>query len=249
MGWLGKAIGGSLGFMIGGPIGAIAGMALGHQFDSTDSTVHFQTRYSDGEKSQAVFFIATFSLFAKIARADGKVTQEEINVIENVMKNQLGMDSASQEMAIKIFRAAKDSPASFESFAEQFYSLFYHRRDLLTMMIEILLQIAYADGEFHPNEERLIQSAAGLFQIRPHEYDRLRALYIKDHDKYYKILGCERNTSTDDIKKKYRDLAMEYHPDRIIAKGLPEEFTKFATQKFQEIQEAYDKIMTERKAA
>jgi len=250
MGWLGKAIGGSIGFFVGGPIGAVFGTVIGHQFDrSGQTTGGIKHVFSPQERSQAVFFVSAFSLAAKLARADGRVTKEEIDVVDNFIRTQLRLDNDARDMAIKIFNVARDSKESFDIFAQQFYELFREDRQMLISMLELLIKIAKADGTFHPNEEKMIKRAAIIFYIDLKEYERLKAMYVKNNNKYYAILGAVRNESDEEIKKKYRKLVMEYHPDRVISKGLPEEFTKFANKKFQEIHEAYEKVMQERQAA
>ncbi len=250
MGWLGKAIGGSIGFFLGGPLGAVFGAVIGHQFDKNgDTGANPGTVFTRHEHTQAVFFVATFSLFAKLARADGRVTREEINVVESFMQNSLHLDKDAREMAIKIFNAAKDSRDSFDMYAEQFYELFYNESHFLNTMLEMLIRIAAADNILHNNEERMLKRAAIIFNIDLKEFERIKAIYIQNNDKYYATLGANRNDSNEVIKKKYRQLVLEHHPDRVISKGLPEEFTKIATEKFQEIQEAYEKIMQERNAA
>ncbi len=254
MGWLGKAIGGSLGFMVGGPFGAIFGAVLGHQFDKTQTYSPFDGQqqrqsFTDQEKNQAVFFVSTFSLLAKLARADGKVTREEINVIDDYIKNYLNFDNDARDMAVKIFNVAKDSNETFDAFAQQFYGLFRNDRQMLYSMLELLVRVAKADGSIHPSEEQMLQRAAIIFNIGTTEYERIKGMHVQDNNKYYAILGATPNDTDDEIKKKYRQLVKEYHPDAVIAKGMPEEFIKFATEKFKEIQEAYDNVMKERKAA
>lgn len=282
MSWIGKAVGGTIGFMIGGPLGAIAGAALGHGFDTTAGHKEIKLNcpncgaslvipspgeyqcpdcnhtfvYGDDGYKQDVystdqlhmtFYITTFSLLAKLARADGFVSREEINAIENFIQNKLQLDNQARKIAIDVFRTAKNSPNTFEDFAKQFYHVFRDEPEILLSMIEILLEVAYADGTFHPNEERLINSAVYIFHIRSDDYEWLKAKYDRDIDKYLAILGCSRTDSNEVIKKKYRKLITEYHPDKIISKGLPEEFTNYAKKKFIEIQEAYEKVMAERK--
>ena len=250
MGWLGKAIGGSIGLFVGGPIGAIFGAVIGHQFDKNgQSTGGFTKVFSPQERSQAVFFVSAFSMAAKLARADGRVTKEEINIVDDFIRNQLRLDNDARDMAIKIFNVARNSREPFDVFAQQFYELFRQDRQMLMTMLELLIKIATADGTIHSEEEKMIRRAAVIFYIDQNEFGRLKDIYIKNNDKYYAVLGASQSDSDDEIKKKYRKLVMEYHPDRVIAKGLPEEFTKFANKKFQEIHEAYEKVMKERQAA
>jgi len=250
MGWLGKILGGSLGYLVGGPIGAVAGAALGHGFDAaadlqrsgTGSAAEPLTAH---ESQQAAFFVSTFSMLGKLAKADGVVSREEVAAVEAFMRNNLGLPPQARRLAIRIFDEAKSSPVEFEDYARQFYGLFHGRPEMLYSMVELLTTVALADGVFHPEEQRLIAAAAEIFGV---EYEQVRRARTDDADRYYAVLGASREDSMTEIKKKYRALAQEYHPDRIISKGLPEEFVKFANQKFQEIQEAYEKIKAERGA-
>ena len=110
----------------------------------------------------------------------------------------------------------------------------------------MLFKIAMADGEFHPNEKQMLISAAKIFGFDDSEFERIKSIYIDDISKYYAILDCNESDSVEKIKNQYRKLAMEYHPDKIISKGLPPEFVELANDKFREIKEAYDRIRTER---
>jgi len=103
-----------------------------------------------------------------------------------------------------------------------------------------------ADGALSASEENLILSAVRIFNFSDEKYRKLKSKYIQDVDKHYATLVCDRNDSNDHIKRQYRKLVSDYHPDKIASKGLPEEFTKFANDKFREIQEAYDVIKKER---
>lgn len=248
MGWLGKIVGGTIGFALGGPLGAILGAVFGHRFDT--GVEHYYTdersRLSYNEQSQLTFFVATFSMLAKLAKADGHVSKEEIHSIENFMVRDLRLDPEGRRIATKILHTAIDSPATFQDFATQFYNQFVHQPQLLELMMDVLLRVSVADGILSESEETLILSAARIFNFGEQKYAELRSRYAKDFGKYYAILGSNRSDSDEHIKKQYRKLVKQYHPDKIAAKGLPEEFTKFAHDKFREIQSAYDAIKRER---
>jgi len=113
-------------------------------------------------------------------------------------------------------------------------------------LIDILLRVAVADGGLNENEERIIYSAVRIFNFSEAKYQTFRSKYVSDVEKYYAVLGCNSKDHDDRIKQQYRKLAQDYHPDKIVSKGLPEEFVKFATDKFREIQHAYDTIKQER---
>ncbi|MCG6908789.1 MAG: TerB family tellurite resistance protein [Deltaproteobacteria bacterium] len=248
MGWLGKVIGGTIGFAMGGPLGAIAGAVFGHAFDSSgEGYVRPAGRtLSAGEETQMAFFLGAFSMLAKLAQVDGNVSREETASIERFMVQDLQLNPQSREVAITIFNTALQSPGSFESFARQFYDRFRFQPQLLDLMIDIMMRVSLADGVLSAGEEDLIHAAVRIFNLSESQYGAIRSRYVSDVEKYYAILGCSRSDSEEKIKRQYRKLVQEYHPDKIASKGLPEEFTRLAEEKFREIQEAYDTVKKER---
>jgi DnaJ like chaperone protein len=252
MSWFGKMIGGTIGFALGGPIGAVAGAAFGHTFVDKKEDAYLkaipgrQSSLSSNEEAQLIFFAAAFSMLAKICKADGEITQKEVQAVESFMKHDLQLDGTSQETAKNIFRQAIDSPERFEAFASQFYTVFRSQPNIIELMVDVLLRVSSADGHISQEEESMLLSATGIFNYSAADYSRLKSKYVKVTNKYYAVLKCDETASNEEIKKQYRTLVTEYHPDKIEAKGLPEEFIKFANDKFREIQEAYDHIKEER---
>jgi DnaJ like chaperone protein len=248
MGIIGKVLGGAIGFAMGGPLGAVAGAVFGHAYDSSKHTprLGYSGQVSTAEQSQITFFVAAFSMLAKLTKSDGTISDEEIRSIENFMARDLHLSPSDRKIAVDIFHTAVASPETFESFAAQFYNAFHDQPQMLEFMIDILLRVSLSDGELTPGEEQMIDSAVRIFHINPARFDELKARYVSKTEKYYAILGASRTDSIEEIKKKYRKLVSEYHPDKIASKGLPEEFIKFANDKFREIQEAYDAIKKEK---
>jgi DnaJ like chaperone protein len=248
MGWVGKLLGGTLGFAIGGPLGAILGAALGHGFDwgTKNLRSEYGGRRGPIRRSQLTFFVATFSMLSKLSEADGYVSPEELKTIDEFMTRELGLDQPSRETAARIFNAARSSPEGFEDFALQFYGEFHERRQLLLVMVDILVRVAVSDGAMGTAEEAMIRSAVSIFDIDEIQYRAILSRYSSQIDRYYTILQSERADSNDEIKRRYRRLANEYHPDKIASKGLPEEFSHYASEKFREIQEAYEHVRAER---
>lgn len=248
MGILGKIVGGTLGFAIGGPLGAIAGTAFGHVFDKSGEVYDQGQKpgLSVGESTQLTFYVAAFSMLAKLVQVDGQAKQEEINSVEQFMIRDLNLDPYGQRITKNIFFTALRSPQRFEDFAYQFYSQFHAQPQFLELMIDILFRVAAADGNLNPGEENLIHAAVRIFQFNEKDYQKIRQKYTGVVDKSYAILGCDKGDPDEVIKSRYRKLVSDYHPDKIASKGLPDEFIKFANAKFQEIQTAYEDIKNER---
>lgn len=239
MSWFGKIMGGSVGFMLGGPIGALVGASLGHTLIDGKAE---PGRMTGQEQRQAVFFTAMFAMLGKIAKADGKVCENEINIVRSFMRDKLRLDAATQQFAMGVFNEAKDNRTPFEDYARQFGQLFQREQQLRMMFFEMLFSLALADGVLHPAEEKILRAAPSLLGLHGDIYDTVKRQFVNDVSHYYAILELEDGADMSAVKKAYRKLVSEYHPDKIISKGLPEDFIKFAEEKFREINEAYEAI-------
>ncbi|MFA5468554.1 MAG: TerB family tellurite resistance protein [Sphaerochaetaceae bacterium] len=244
MGWIGKVVGGALGLAMGGPLGMIAGVAFGNLFDRTAQKR--EETYTPSQQSQMVYFVATFSMLAKMATADGRFVTEERRKVEEFIERDLKLDTESKTAAWRVFNAALSAPNSFEQYAQQFYQNFADERAHLEMMLDVLVAVAAADGTISAAEERLINSAATIFRLPASLLESIKSRYIKNLDKAYSVLGLSKESGEKEIKGAYRRLSRDFHPDSIASKGLPEEFTLFASEKFRSIQEAYELIKKER---
>jgi DnaJ like chaperone protein len=249
MGWMGKVIGGTIGLALAGPVGAVAGAVFGHMLDADENQRLFPAKktLTPDERAQMTFFVASFSMLAKIAGADGRVVDSEITSIRRFMADDLKLNDRSMRAAEMIFKTALNSPQGFDDFAAQFYNEFHDQPQLLEMMLDILIRVSVADDDLNRIEEQLINSAVRIFSIPKDAYQKIRLRHIRDSDKYYAILGCDPNDSDEHIKHQYRKLVRDFHPDAIASKGLPEEFITFASDKFREIQGAYEIIKKERR--
>lgn len=252
MGWFGKLALGSLGMLLGGPLGAIAGAAMGHMLiDKKADQAWRQYReipppeFGRAERVQAAFFVSLFSVLGKISKIDGVVTRDELNVVQAFI-NGLPIDETEKQFARQVFNEAKSSPYRIEDFAAQLRQAVGGRAELLEAYFDLLLRIVAADGAFHPAEEEALYKVKAVFGISDHHYEDMQAVYFDGLDKHYKALNCTPESSIDDIKRNYKKLVKDFHPDVIISKGLPEEFVEFASNRFREIQESYENIRRER---
>ena len=271
MGWIGKIVGGTLGFMFGGPLGAIAGAAFGHAFDKSkeydridenrrwgfdpddlfgaeDSrfTGYANRRLNRAEYEQMTFFVGTFSLLAKLIKADGEVREIELKAVDSFMRNDLRLDPGSMASAKQIFNSALSSDEPYSDIASQFYKAFKSQPQILELLLDILFRVANSDGTVSKPEGKLILETARIFHYEQWQYDRIKERYVTVTDRHYAILNCTPQDNNETIKKNYRKLVAENHPDKVMAKGLPQEFVEIATRKFQEIQSAYEHIRKER---
>jgi DnaJ like chaperone protein len=263
MSWWGKALGGAFGFMIGGPLGALVGIAFGHNFDRGLNSID-KDDWQGGvnqERIQLAFFTATFSVMGYITKVDGRVTRDEIRLAEEVMEH-LGLNAEMRESAKKLFNEGKSDNFPIDEVLEQFKKEAHRRTTLIQMFLEIQVQAAYADGVMHPAEEKALAHICQKLGIPLEQLKRLeemlkagfgntgysqsgsRQTTLKDA---YAIMGVDDSVSDAELKKTYRRLMSQHHPDKLVAKGLPEEMVQDATEKTQQIKSAYEMIRDSRK--
>jgi DnaJ like chaperone protein len=239
---------------MGGPVGALIGGAIGHLF--VDSQLEAQevgqkrlegegsrqSVFSNQEQKQAVFFASTFAMLGKMAKADGKITQAEIKVVESFMRSHLQLDKQARMFAINIFNRAKDDAYPYSQYASEFARHFQNDRNMRMLLFEIVFQVAAADGSLHHTEEQLLKETIRYLKIPSHLFEELKARLAPSVDPAYAVLGLTPEATDAELKKAYRAKVMEYHPDKIVSKGLPEEFLKYAEEKFKEANQAYESI-------
>ncbi len=255
MGWLGKLFGGTVGFMFGGPLGMIAGIAFGHMFDKagTAGTTYTQQDtgrfYTTQDREQMIFFVGAFSMLARIAAADGSVSASERQKVIEFIRRDLRLGYQEEEVALKVFDTALQGNGTFDQFASQFYQNFSHATNILQLMIDIFYRVAAADGNISSAEEAMIRRAAGIFHLPNSFVDAVCNQYggcSTASDRSYAVLNLTRNATDEEVKRAFRKMSIEFHPDTLAAKGMGEEFLPRATAKFREIQEAYEQIKKER---
>lgn len=238
--------------MLGGPLGAMLGAAVGHQFDrglggATGPAQH---------RIQAAFFTATFSVMGHIAKADGRVSREEITVAENVMA-QMRLSAVQREVARNLFNEGKAADFALDEVLEQFRAECRRRTSLILMFMEIQAHAAWADGRLDPAENRILGRVAQVLGVDRRTLEQILSSVqyaaggareaAHDIAEDYKILGVPRNADDDAVKRAYRRLMNRNHPDKLVAKGMPEEMVRVATEKTQKIKLAYERIKKSRR--
>jgi DnaJ like chaperone protein len=253
MAWWGTLLGGALGYMFGGPLGALLGAALGRNFDHG---VARQVSFGPGqqERVQAAFFTATFSVMGHIAKADGQVTHDEIAATETVM-SRMQLAPAQRKAAIRLFNEGKAHDFPLDEVLAQFLQECHRRRNLLQVFLEIQIATAMADGKLHAAERRLLFRIGTQLGFDHGSIEQLlhlagqggatagRGMSLQEA---YAMLGVDSTAGDAEVKKAYRRLMNQHHPDKLIARGLPEEMIQVATEKTQQIKAAYEQIKAAR---
>lgn len=262
MSWWGKLLGGTFGFMLGGPIGALLGASLGHNFDRGMGRLQDDDSWggdgADVERIQSAFFTTTFSMMGYLAKADGVVTRDEIALAESVMR-QMKLDATQKKVAVRLFNQGKAADFPVQQVLAQFRRECQRRSNLLQMFLEILIATAQADGTLNPTEQRILQETAAAIGYSGAEFLHIlrrqqagahmhtqrpdSAAALKDA---YALLGVASDCSDQELKRAYRRQMNQHHPDKLVARGLPEEMMALAHRKTLEIKEAYELIRKSR---
>ncbi|MGA9796907.1 MAG: TerB family tellurite resistance protein [Rhizomicrobium sp.] len=232
----GKLGGTTAGFVIGGPIGAAVGALAGHFLIDRDE------RAPAAQEPGVAFTIAVIALCAKMARADGVVTPDEEEVFARIFRVPPGEEAHVR----RIFHLAQQDTAGFEAYAGQIASMFRGNPGVLEDVMDGLFEIAKADNVLHPGELRFLERVSEIFGFAPNVFRRIRATHFRDAADPYVVLGVSWEASDDEIKRTYRLLVKQNHPDRLIARGVPPEFVRIANDKLASINAAYEKIQQER---
>ena len=235
----GKLAGAAAGLAVGGPIGALVGGVAGHFVIDRDGE---QEGGADGE-DQVAFTVGVIALGAKMAKADGVVTMDEVNAFKEVFK----VPDGEMKNVARVFNLAKQEVSGYEAYADQLAGMFKGNRKLLEDVLDGLFHIAKADDEFDPTEEEFLRQVAKRFGFTDTEFGYIKARHVVASKRNpYEVLEVEPAITNDDLKAQYRKLIAENHPDKLIARGVPEEFIAIATDKMAAINEAYQQIAKER---
>ena len=221
---------------MGGPVRGLLGALAGHivHHDSNNNAQH-----------QIAFTIGVIALGAKMAKADGVVTRDEIIAFKEVFK----VPEGEMENVSRVFNLAKQDVIGYEAYANQLASLLKGNCKLLEDVLEGLFHIAVADGVFHPNEERFLADVAQRFGLTRTQFNYIKARHVSTVVKSdpYEVLGIASDVDDETLRSHYHKLVLENHPDRMIARGVPPEFVSFATKKIAAINAAYQELAKERR--
>ena len=258
----GKLIGGALGFAVGGLWLSVLGVALGHLFDRGYSQFQRFSGLNGATVAQVqdTFFGTLFSLLGHLAKADGRVSEEEIQQVELFMVR-MGLTPQHRKEAIKFFQLGVDSNFDVETCLQTFRSVCGNRPDLVQMLLVYLIGVALADNRLDDAEQTLLRRVASVLGIPGAIFEQLlRMIQAQsafsgseqqassgDLSLAYQALGVDDSADDREVKRAYRKLMSQFHPDKLMGQGLPEDMIKEATERSQEVQRAYDLIKQSRR--
>jgi len=230
----GKWIGGGLGWAFGGPLGAILGFAMGSMFDgSSQGSIYRGTARGD-------FAMSLLVLSAAVMKADTKILKSELEYIKNFFIRQFGLDEA--ERLIPIMKEVLKQEINIREVSVQVGQYMDYPSKL--QLLHFLFGIASADGQYHASEVDVIEEISGFMGVRAADFSSIRAMFVKNINSAYDILEIVPEATDEEVKKAYRRLAIEYHPDKVSHLG--EDIRKAATEKFQTLNAAYEQIKKQR---
>ena len=232
----GIIIGGATGAMLGGPIGALLGAAAGH-VASREIGKRLNPE-AEARTRQVAFTVAVVALSAKMAKADGTVTRSEINAF----RRKVHIPEKDVRDVGRFWDLARQTPDGFEAYAKQAASLFGPKNAILEQLLELLFFIAAADGEISAPEWAYLAEVSRLFGYDENEFNRFCTLYGGNDESPYAVLDLPEKADIEQVRNRWKELNKRYHPDRLIAEGLPQEFIHSAEERLARINAAYDVI-------
>lgn len=254
--WWGKIIGGVIGLFRGGLLGALVGALLGHLVD------RFLAGIIGVGATQKAFYDALFASLGHLSKADGRVTETEIRMVESLMQ-QMQIGGEERQRAIRLFNLGKQADFDLAAALQPFVQHSVVRQDLRQMFLDTLIQAAWSSGDVSPAEQAVLQRVALTLRIPGELFAammqargastgaygdgsagaRRRPLPTTPTlDQDYAQLGLTRKASDAEVKRAYRKLVSQYHPDKLVSRGLPEEMMEVAKNRVREINTAYDRI-------
>ena len=230
----GSLIGGMIGFSLGGPFGMLLGSLIGGKISRAKGSIN-----NSFAQPQQIFALSLIVLSAKLSKADGQVSKEELIAV----KDKLKIPENELDQVGKIFNKAKNESAGYEPYAQQIAHIYRGNLNVLEEVVNILFYIAEADGNISQSEMNMIQDIAKIFGLNENQFNSLKESR-KSSDKLnpYIVLESNPNDDLSDIRKKYLKLSKEHHPDLLLSKGVPNEVIEESKKKMRAINSAWDQI-------
>ncbi len=266
MAWWGKVVGGTIGFVGFGPLGALLGVVIGSRIDKAMNRSG-SVEMNSTECAQTAFFVATFSVLGHVAKADGQVSSAEIRYAKHVMRH-MSLNQEQSRAAVELFNQGKQEDFDLVGVLKNFGKFCKRNKNIKRMFVSVQIEGAFADGNVAQDEYDSLQIVAEILGFNQAEFTELfesvasaqtgasqdyssstmnRPSVARTDD--YTMLGIDKDASDADVKRAYRRKISQFHPDKLVSKGLPDEMIEMATEKSKQIRAAYERIRDSRKQA
>ena len=231
----GSLIGGMIGLSLGGPFGMLLGSLIGGKISRAKS----RSGFGSFAQPQQIFALSLIVLSAKLSKADGQVSKEELIAV----KDKLKIPDNELDQVGKIFNKAKEESAGYEPYAQQIAQIYKEKINVLEEVINILFYIAESDGNISESELKMIEHIAQIFGLTQIQFNSIRESR-KSSDKLnpYIVLESNPDDTIEIIRKRYLKLSKEHHPDLLISKGVPQEVIDESKAKMRAINSAWDQV-------
>ncbi len=231
----GSLIGGMIGLSLGGPIGMLLGSILGGKI----SRARARGGFRDIGQSQRIFALSLIILSAKLSKADGQVSREELIAV----KDKLKIPENELDEVGKVFNKAKQESTGYEPYAQQIAQFYKGNLNVLEEVINVLFYIAESDGHVSVEEEKMIENIAYIFGLTQAQYLSIKeSRKTSDKQNPYMVLESSPNDNLQTIRKRYLKLSKEHHPDLLLSKGVPNEVIEESKKTMRSINSAWDQI-------
>lgn len=244
--------------------GAVLGYFIGASIDRAQSYGMGGINPLGTGQRQAVFLETVFVLMGKLAKADGHISKDEIAHVEAFIKKN-GMSTEHRKQAIEQFKRGSSADFDINDTLRQFMAACGHTLNLKQVLLMYLIVMALADGKLDPTEQSLLEKIASQLGYSTAQFRQMLEMVLNQAHfsqgqstqqspasalaDAYKALGVTKDNTDQQIKRAYRKLMSQYHPDKLIGQGLPEDMIAVATEQAKEIQVAYDLIKKQRPKA
>lgn len=246
---VGAWIGGILGWMASGPMGLFVGMCVGLLFDVLSSAKPIEVSYDEphtsaqGDRNSFLFSLLVMASY--IIKADGKIMHSEMEAVRNMLRSNFGEAAVEQgnDILLRIFEKSKGmGDMQYRMAIQQSCQQIARNMDYSSrlQLLNFLVLIAQADGHIDQAEVTALKETAQWMGLAPAEVDTLLHLEGDSLDDAYKVLGVSPQATDDEVRRAYRRLALEHHPDRVAKLG--DDVRRAAEKKFQEINAAKERI-------
>jgi DnaJ like chaperone protein len=257
MQWFGKALGGLIGLVAAGPVGSVLGFILGHQLDESDGRLFRRERKQSLQQISQLFFEVAFEVMGQVAKVDGRVSEDEVRVARNIMHG-MQLTPGQVRDAIDHFTNGKSATYPMAERLARLERQIGDRAELSRAFVQLQLQSAIGAGPIGPEKRQLLWRVASALGVSRAEVAQIESL-VRAHqrrgeqrseteavEEAYRVLGVSSAASDEDIKKAYRRLMNQHHPDKLVARGLPASMVGVAEQKTLEVRAAYEKLKARR---